>query len=402
MHENWLREQSGKAKWLALGAIALLVACSSSTGSGGSVTGSRTENIAAFPADVRPLLTSDIPDDVIAALLKVRQSGPNTLVLNDGGGELFQAEQVAYVSNWEKITGWTVKDIAPIISAGQLQAQVQSGQVQMDLLEAASGDALLEQSQNLLDKFDPSLIGPVISKYPAAGGYYPSNYWLQYSFFGVVILWDTRIWPASGNHPSTPKDLFDTTTFPGKRCLFDYPEYGATLEYALLADGVPGNQLYPLDVPRAEKKLDTIKSQIVWWDAGATPVQNIVNGSCAIATAWHGRPALRLKSDPSLRIGVSWQNILMIDSGWTIPKGASHPAAANSLMAFDFTPKNQCALMNTIGYGIPFDESCIDSFGNTWGMTAAHRAQAAAAQDRQYYNTHITDLSKQFSTWLTS
>ena len=50
------------------------------------------------------------------------------------------------------------------------------------------------------------------------------------------------------------------------------------LEWALMADGVPVADVYkvlgtPEGVDRAFKKLDTIKKDIVWWDAGAQPPQ---------------------------------------------------------------------------------------------------------------------------------
>ena len=32
-----------------------------------------------------------------------------------------------------------------------------------------------------------------------------------------------------------------------------------------MADGVAPADLYPLDIPRALAKLDTIKDEIVWW-----------------------------------------------------------------------------------------------------------------------------------------
>ncbi|ODV43375.1 hypothetical protein AWV79_17990 [Cupriavidus sp. UYMMa02A] len=45
---------------------------------------------------------------------------------------------------------------------------------------------------------------------------------------------------------------------------------GAELEFALLADGVPKDKLYPIDVQRALKSLDRIKKNVVkWWDTGA-------------------------------------------------------------------------------------------------------------------------------------
>ena len=40
-------------------------------------------------------------------------------------------------------------------------------------------------------------------------------------------------------------------------------------EFALMADGVKPDELYPLDLARATKKLETIKDDIVFWTSGA-------------------------------------------------------------------------------------------------------------------------------------
>lgn len=390
---------------LAIASILTIVSCG-----GGSANNNTSSNptdraglIAAFPSDVQPLLTSDIPTPVISALLTVRRAGSGTLVDWDSGGQLFQGEQTAYINNWEKITGWTVKDLAPSPDPGQIKAQVDSGHPNFDIFETGSnGDATVEQNAGLLDKLDMNLLQPEINLIPKGQGYENTDYWIQYSFFGVNLIWDTRKWPMSGNHPNTPNDLFNTSQFPGKRCLFKYPEYAGTLEYPLLADGVSASQLYPLDVQRAFKKLDTIKSSVVWWDSGAASVSNIVAGNCAMGVTWNGRPALATAADPTIPIGVSWQNVLLIDSGWAIPKGAKNAAAANSLLAYDLTPKNQCAFINTLGYGIPMDPSCINSFGQTWGVTAGHRAETVVHQNKDYYVKNITTLITQFNAWLTS
>ena len=72
----------------------------------------------------------------------------------------------------------------------------------------------------------------------------------------------------SRRRPSSWADFWDVKKFPGNRslCLSDSPR---TLIFALLADGVPRDQLYPLDIDRAFKKLDQIKPHVkVWWREG--------------------------------------------------------------------------------------------------------------------------------------
>ncbi|WP_163473705.1 extracellular solute-binding protein, partial [Klebsiella michiganensis] len=70
--------------------------------------------------------------------------------------------------------------------------------------------------------------------------------------------------------------VFDLRKFPGKRTLGD--NVVATIEAALMADGVAPEQLYPLDVERALRKLDTIKAQTIFWSTNSQSQQLFVDG----------------------------------------------------------------------------------------------------------------------------
>jgi putative spermidine/putrescine transport system substrate-binding protein len=367
----------------------------------GAVPQGRQAIIAEFPQGVRGMLTEDIPTPVLGALLRTRQQGPETLVLKDSGGELFDGESEAFINEWEQITGWEVKNASPVATPGDVRAQVASGRPEWDMIEIGSlGEAMLLEEEDLLDPIDTKLMQPLFDQFPE--GYQHTDYWIQYSFFGVVLVWDTRKWPMSGKHPeSAIDDLFNTQEFPGKRCLFNYPQFAGTLEYPLLASGVDSESLYPLDVDRALEELDNYRDDIVFWESGAESVQFIVSGECQIGVAWHGRPALRVKENPDVPIGTSWQDTLLIDAAYAIPKGARNAEATNSLLAYAFTPQNQCDFINTLGYGIPMDESCIDDFGKQWGVTEENRAQTAAQQDPEYFAENIDSLTEEFNAWLT-
>ena len=68
----------------------------------------------------------------------------------------------------------------------------------------------------------------------------------------------------------------------------------ANLEFALLADGVAKERVYEVlstqeGLDRAFRKLDTIKDEVVWWEAGAQPPQLLADGEVVMSTAWNGR-----------------------------------------------------------------------------------------------------------------
>ena len=45
----------------------------------------------------------------------------------------------------------------------------------------------------------------------------------------------------------------------------------------------------PEGVDRAFAKLDTIKDEVIWWEAGAQPPQLLADGEVVMTTAYNGR-----------------------------------------------------------------------------------------------------------------
>ena len=67
-----------------------------------------------------------------------------------------------------------------------------------------------------------------------------------------------------------------------------------------MADGVPAADVYkvlgtPEGVDRAIKKLDSIKKDIVWWDAGAQPPQLLASKEVVMTIA--GTDAFKARSN---------------------------------------------------------------------------------------------------------
>ena len=95
---------------------------------------------------------------------------------------------------------------------------------------------------------------------------------LQYAF---TIAYNTDVFPD--DHPTSWADFFNVEKYPGKRGFWRSVTSGI-FEAALLADGVPADQLYPLDIDRAFRKLDSIKEHIVFYDTGDQQVQLVASG----------------------------------------------------------------------------------------------------------------------------
>ena len=83
-----------------------------------------------------------------------------------------------------------------------------------------------------------------------------SEDWHPRSSIPWRIGWPTRS-TRQGSRRAGPT-FWDAKSFPGQRSVRKHPIYA--LEMALIADGVPMDKLYPLDVDRAFKKLEQLKT----------------------------------------------------------------------------------------------------------------------------------------------
>lgn len=78
--------------------------------------------------------------------------------------------------------------------------------------------------------------------------------------------------------PQTWADMWDISKFPGGRAFPNFDDPWRVLAAALLADGVKRDDLFPLDVERAFKKLNEIRPSIsLWWKSGDQSVQGFRN-----------------------------------------------------------------------------------------------------------------------------
>ena len=112
-----------------------------------------------------------------------------------------------------------------------------------------------------------------------------------------TIVWSTVLAydgdKITDDPPQSWADFWDTEKYPGQaRACAGGPKY--TLEFALMADGVAPAEVYevlrtPEGVDRAFAKLDEIKDDIIWWEAGAQPPQLLASGEVVMTSAYNGR-----------------------------------------------------------------------------------------------------------------
>lgn len=257
-----------------------------------------------------------------------------TLVVRNSGGAYGDANMKALYEPFMKETGIEIK----VVNANyaQMLAQIKQGRPQFDLIDNSMIDFVKFTQEDATQQIDYDRLKNAknadIAKNlltPTAVG---KNYW------GSVMAYRTDAF--GGKKPSSWADFWDTRALPGSRGLqhvdADIPE----LEFALLADGVPLDKLYPLDLDRAFRKLDEIKGSVKkYWDTGALPGVLLGRREVDATTVWHGRLNDLIKQGQPL--AYVFQGARRQSNGWAIPKGAANLDAAYQLVDYSLRPEVQ-------------------------------------------------------------
>lgn len=310
------------------------------------------------------------------------------MVFTSWGGTTQDAQAANWAVPFSEKTGTTVVQDGPT-DYGKIQAMVEADAVNWDVVDVEYDWALRAGGKGLLEPLDFSVIDK--SKLDAR---FVSDYAVGSFYYSFVLGWN----PASfsGAQPATLADLFDTEKFPGKRTFYKWSAPGV-IEAALLADGVSPDALYPLDLERAFKKLDTIKSEIIWWEGGAQSQQLLASGEAPIGFFWNGRLAA-LQAD-GMNVGISWdQNITAADA-LVVPKGTKNKEAAMKFIAEASSAEGQAAFAAATGYA-PINLSSADLMDPAVRATLPDAQSAVQVNaDLAYWAANRDEIGNRWYAW---
>ncbi|RBP79117.1 ABC transporter substrate-binding protein [Marinomonas rhizomae] len=305
------------------------------------------------------------------------------------GGSTQDAQTEAWALPFTGKTGIKVIQDGPT-DYGKLKAMVESGNVQWDIVDVEADFAYRAAAEGLLEPLDFSVIDK-----SNIDPRFVSDYGIGSFYFSFILAYNKN--KISSEEPQDWNALFDTKTYPGKRALYKWPSPGV-LELALLADGVSATNLYPLDLDRAFKKLDTIKKDIVWWGGGAQSQQLIASGEVSMGQFWNGR-IFSLQAD-GLPIGNSWKQNLVMSDFLVVPKGAKNKEAAMKFLAYSSSPQGQADFATITAYS-PINtksEALLDK-----GLSAYLPTNYTADQvslNYQYWAKNGPQIAQRWNNWL--
>ena len=293
----------------------------------------------------------------------------------------------------------------------EVRAQVDADVVHWDIVDVELADGVRGCDEGLFETLDPAILAPGADGSPAAEDYFPdmiTECGANQLFYSTVYAYNAdRI---AGEKPSTIEDFFDLEKFPGRRGMRRSPV--VNLEFALMADGVPTEEVYAVldtraGLQRALRKLDTIKDNIVWWEAGAQPPQMLADGEVIMSTAYNGRifNAQVIENQPFV---IVWDGQVLDTGYFAIMRDAPNLKAARRFIAFASRPSSMAGITNHISYG-PTRHSAqslvthhveTGEFMATHLPTYAENLKRALQNDWQWWSDNRDDMNMQFAAWL--
>ena len=289
----------------------------------------------------------------LAALAAVPASAAEQITFVSQGGAYQKAQTIAILDPAAKKLGITINQDSVPDAWPLMRSQVASGKPIWDVVDVATGFCLRGGEQGIVEKLD-------FSKLPNAAAMpsdYRSPYSVAYEFYSSVLGYSTKKYATAASAPQGWADFWNVQKFPGRRSLRNHPL--ATLEAALMADGVAPDKLYPLDVERAFKKLEQIKPHItVWWTSGAQSAQLLNDGEVDMVMAWNGRVSALTKE--GAKVAYTYNEGILQSTSLCILKGAPNLATAMKFLNEAVDPVLQANLPLHIDYG-PANPKAFDT-----------------------------------------
>jgi putative spermidine/putrescine transport system substrate-binding protein len=314
------------------------------------------------------------------------------LYVNTWGGSYTAAEEEAYYKPFQAETGIRIRPVTPV-SFAKLKAQVQSGVYEWDCSNFNQADLILADKQGLVEKIDWSIVRR--ENLNPNGGTLKDIGIVTY-VLNTNLAYRRDKFPDGG--PTSWADFWDVKKFPQKRAMWD--RSFTAMAFALIADGVPLNKLYPLDVDRAFKKLDQIKRDIKVWYRQGNQIQLFKDGEIDMLPLWGSR--LPEVLDAGVPVEMVWDGAEVVPSNWCVAKGTPRAKLAWQFIDFCARPDRLAVLCERVNYG-PLNPKALeymkpDVVKNM--PTTPENAAKSFVPDSEWIAERLPALLDRWTQWL--
>lgn len=279
---------------------------------------------------------------VVASRIMPAEAAGTEIVVANFGGDAIKATMACYGEPFMKANpGVTVKVDGSGPTSGRTKAIVQSGKITWDLVDRNFHGSLELGPQGLLEEIDYTIVdaSKVLPGY--AGKWGVGSY-----TYANVMSYDTR--RLKEKAPTTWADFWNVKDFPGKRTMRKHID--GVIEAALMADGVPMDKVYPIDVKRAFDKIKQIKEHTIFWNSHSESYALLRDGEVSMGILASSRAA-PLKRDTRGAVPYTFNQATFFVSGWAVLKGAPSGKKAMEFIAAASDPKMQVQFLRMMGNG---------------------------------------------------
>ena len=348
---------------------------------------------------------------VVLIAVSCRTDAPRSITVVSWGGSYGQAIQEGANIPFTEETGIGIEIEDYTGGLAQIRTQVEINKIHWDVVGLEIADAVRGCDEGILEPIDINLLPPGPDGTPAAEDF-PAETQIT---CGVDRLYYSTVYAYNeesilGTKPSTMADFFDLEAFPGRRGMRRVPQ--VNIEFALIADGVPLDEVYatmstPEGLDRAFAKLETIKSEVIWWEAGAQPPQMLADGEVVMTTAYNGRifNARVLENQPFV---IVWDGQVLNVGQVGIVKGTPRLEDALKYVAFATSAESLARIASRISYS-PARKSGVSLVTPhvVTGVDMEPHLPASPANvtnslryDWSWWVNHQDEMNERFSTWL--
>lgn len=312
------------------------------------------------------------------------------------GGSSQAAQRQVYYQPFTASTGLAVLEDSWSGGLGILRARVRAGNPTWDVVQVEADELQIGCDEGLYERIDWAALGGRDAFMREA----VSDCGVGSVVWSVGLAYDAA---RLREGPVSWADFWNLQRFPGQRTLRRGPKY--TLEIALMSDGVPASEVYrvlrtPAGVDRAFRRLDQIRSSIVWWTAGAQPGQLLASGEVAMAAAYTSR-MFAARRDDNRDLRVVWTGSIYAVDYWAILRGSPNRDSAMRFIQFATRTENQSRFPAL-------------AFQGATNLQAARQADTAVAAslptqpanlrvsmplDVEFWVDNIEELTQRFNAW---
>lgn len=263
-------------------------------------------------------------------------ANPGKVVFVTWGGTYKQAMEQAVALPFREETG-----IEVILVDGpdliKIKAQIMTNKIEWDVIDAPGAMSAAGSKLGYWEPLDSNILDASdIEPKPAAD---QAPYFIYAGGFGYD--------PERGSDiPQSFADLFNAERFPGRRALRN--RASETLEAALMADGVKGSELYPLDIDRAFKSLDRIKPHVVKW-VDSTPQTITLLETKEVDYSFTYASRIRTTQAAGSKMAFQFGQTIRSLEYLTVVKGSPNRDNAMKFIQFAMRPEVQAAAMEMVG-----------------------------------------------------